>query len=47
MVTTTVFPVLRWVTFTLVPNGSDRCAAVNAPSFSRMPLAVLVPSLEE
>lgn len=43
IVTTTEFPVLRLVTRTLVPNGSDRCAAVKAAGLSRAPLAVLLP----
>src|SRR5262245_33152799 len=43
MVTTTERP-LRWfVTFTLVPNGRLRCAAVSSPVFNFCPLAVPLP----
>ena len=41
MRTTTVFPVFKLSTFTLVPKGSERCAAVIAPGSQRSPDAVL------
>ena len=47
IVTITDFPVLRLVTFTFVPNRSERCAAVKALSLNLIPLAVLVPSRVE
>jgi hypothetical protein len=42
-VTTTERPLLRLVTRTLLPNGNERCAAVNAPGSTLWPLAVLDP----
>ena len=47
IVTLTDFPLLVWVTRTLVPNGSVRCAAVKAWSVNLVPLAVLVLCLVE
>src|SRR5262245_3742300 len=47
IVTLTDFPLLVWVTRTLVPNGSVRCAAVKAWSIILIPLAVLVLCLVE
>src|SRR5262245_37663170 len=41
MVTTTLRPL--WVTRSLVPNGSERCAAVMSFSLKRWPEAVLLP----
>ena len=38
--TTTLRPLLRLVTFNLVPKGKVRCAAVNADGFMRSPEAV-------
>lgn len=43
MRTTTVRPLRRFVTRTLVPNGNERCAAVMAEGLKRSPLAVLRP----
>jgi hypothetical protein len=43
MVTTTCCFVRRLVTFTLVPSGKERCAAVNDLREKRSPLAVLCP----
>ena len=40
-VTTTLWP--PWVTRSLVPNGSERCAQVIAFSLKRWPDAVLLP----
>jgi hypothetical protein len=42
-VTTTEWPLLRLVTRTFDPKGSDRWAAVNAPGFNLNPLAVRDP----
>lgn len=47
IVTTTVFPLLRFVTFTLLPKGKKRCAAVKVWLLMRAPLAVFGPSLVE
>ena len=41
MRTTTDRPFFRFSTFTLVPKGSERCAAVSAPGSQRSPEAVL------
>ena len=41
MRTTTLRPLLRLTTFTLVPKGSERWAAVIAAGFMRSPEAVL------
>src|SRR2546428_12367426 len=41
--TTTERPVLRFVTRTIVPNGSDRCAAVMCEGAAGFPLAVPPP----
>jgi hypothetical protein len=43
MVTTTCCFVRRFVTFTFVPRGNERCAAVNCCRGKRSPLAVLRP----
>jgi hypothetical protein len=40
MRTTTDWPLFRFSTTTLVPKGSDRCAAVNSLGFIISPLAV-------
>jgi hypothetical protein len=40
IVTTIERPLLLLVTLALVPNGSERCAAVSAPGSSFSPLAV-------
>src|SRR5688500_5424570 len=42
MRTTTVRPFRRFSTFTLVPKGSERCAAVRAVGSQRSPEAVLL-----
>src|SRR5688500_16766973 len=42
MRTTTVRPFRRFSTFTLVPKGSERCAAVRAFGLQRSPEAVLL-----
>src|SRR6218665_1685197 len=44
MRTTTLRPLLRLVTFTLVPNRSERWAAVRSLAFMRSPEAVFEPS---
>ena len=43
MRTTTERPVARCVTFTMVPKGSDRCAAVRRVALAYSPLAVRSP----
>lgn len=43
ILTTTRCFVRRFVTFTLVPKGNERCAAVNCCREKRSPLAVLRP----
>src|SRR5262249_36113571 len=42
--TTTLRPLLLFVTRTRVPNGSVRCAAVKPLGFARSPLAVRSPA---
>src|SRR5262245_63863776 len=46
MRTTTERPLRRLVTRTLLPNGSERCAAVKPPGCARSPLAVRPPLYE-
>ncbi len=43
MVTTTYCVVRRFVTFTLVPRGQERCAAVDGCRETRAPQAVVRP----
>lgn len=43
IVTMTVLPLVRWVTFTGVPKGKLRWAAVRACWLKRLPLAVFLP----
>src|SRR5262245_21215704 len=45
MRTTTDRPVRTFITLTLVPNGSERWAAVNPCGLKRSPLAVFEPDL--